>query len=165
MARNAEIVARLVKDGATKFEKCKVTSCSITQMEDYTRVNIGIDKKVKALVTEGGVTSEKEVDAVFPTVFSINGALRENEDVSAILSHLRDNPTAYPILLVGATLDVVQEKVPANTEWRNPFANNADDASVKKFDEDKIISHVVNIRLTDKAKTRVEKIEDKLLGI
>lgn len=165
MAKQAEIVAKLVKDGATKFEKVKVTSASITPMEDYVRVNLGIDKKIKALVTEDGATKETEVDAVFPSTFSINGALRENEEVSAIISHLRENPTAYPILLNGATIDIVQEKVPANTDYVNPFATNTADKVAKKYDEDKIISHVYNIRLTDKAKARVEKIEDKLLGI
>lgn len=164
MSKQSEVVARLLKEGATIIKDCKVVNCSITPMEEYVRINMGIDKEVKALVTEDGTTKETNVSAIFPSTFSVNGAMRENEDVSAIISHLRDNPTAYPILLIGAKVDVIQQRIKAGEDFVNPFSTAAE-VAVKKYDEDKIISHAVNIRLSEKAKKRVEKIEDKLLGI
>ena len=164
MSKQSEVVARLCKEGATIVKDCKIVSCSITPMEEYVRINMGIDKEVKALVTEDGTTKEVNVSVVFPSTYSVNGALRENEDMSAIISHLNNNPSAYPILLIGAKVDIVQQRIEAKTDFVNPFSTAAE-VAVKKYDEDKIISHVVNIRLSDKAKKRVEKIEDKLLGI
>ena len=66
------------------------------------------------------------------------------------------------IVLSRATLNIIQETVEAGTEYRNPWSDNAE-ATV--FDHKTIITHVIEVNLSDFAIRKLDKLADSLLGI
>lgn len=159
-----EIVAELLKNGATKVNDVKVKNVTVTRCENYVRLGITLNKPVKGMVTkDNGVTYEEgETNVIFVSLYSITSLLKDDDDAAFAANHLVEHPDSMSVVLSRATLDIVQEVVKKGTEYRNPWSS---EAKVTVFDHDTIITHVVSIKLSDFGIRKLDKLADSLLGI
>lgn len=163
MERN-EVIAELLKNGATKVNGLKVKNVTVTRCENYVRLALTVDKPVKGMVSkDNGVTYEEgETKVIFVSLYSITSLLKDDDDAAFAANHLVENPDAMSVILSRATIDIMQEVVEAGTEYVNPWSSNAN-ATI--FNHKTIITHVVNVKLSDFGIRKLDRIADSLLGI
>ena len=159
-----EIVTELLKNGATSIKDIKVKNVTVTRCENYVRLGITTDKPVRGMVTkDNGVTYEEgEVNVIFVSLYSITSLLKDDDDAAFAANHLVEHPDAMSIILSRAKINIIQETVEQGDEYKNPWSTNAE-ATV--FDHKTIITHVVDITLSDFAIRKLDKLADNLLGI
>lgn len=76
--------------------------------------------------------------------YAIAGVMKDNPKLAIFATDVVDTPQLANMLFAGANIDVVMQYVPANTEYVNPFASNAEAVT---FDRDKMIHHIVSLNL------------------
>ena len=159
-----EIIAELLKNGGVSVKDLKVKNVTVTHCENYVRLGITLDKPVKGMVTkDNGVTYEEgETNVIFVSLYSITSLLKDDDDAAFAANHLVEHPDAMSIVLSRASLNIIQETVEAGTEYKNPWSTNAE-ATV--FDHKTIINHITDIKLSDFAIRKMDKLADSLLGI
>lgn len=159
-----EIIAELLKNGGKSVKDLKVKNVTVTPCENYVRLGITIDKPVAGMVTkDNGVTYEEgETNVIFVSLYSITSLLKDDDNAAFAANHLVQHPDSMSIVLSRATLNIIQETVEAGTEYKNPWSDNAE-ATV--FDHKTIITHVIEVNLSDFAIRKLDKLADSLLGI
>ena len=161
-----QIVMNLLKVAENKQVKnVKIKSVTVTDMDNYTRLGLRLDKPVSGFVPKDDGTYEKgETDIIFVSTYAVGGMLREDDDCSFAVNHLNENPKAYALILTGATVDIVQQYVKEGEIYINPFSSNQDPDGLAPQEHDIIINHIVSCKLTDKAKAMIDKLAEKMLG-
>lgn len=163
MSTIKEVVATLIKNGAKEEKNVTIKNVTVTVMDAYTRLGLTLDKEVKSYrQNEDGEYEEGTTRVIFVSAYSIGALLKEDDDAAFAANHLMKHPDALGMIMSRAKIDVVQEHVEADSEYKNPFASEDSDAVV--FDHDTIINHVVSISLSDFGKKRLEKLADMMLG-
>lgn len=159
-----EVIAELLKNGATRVNGLKVRNVSVTHCENYVRVSLTLDKPVKGMVTkDNGVTYEEgETNVIFVSLYGITSILKDNDEAAFAANHIIENPDALMVVLSRATINILQEPVKTGEEYKNPWSTNAE-ATV--FDHDTIINHVIDITLSDFGIRKLDRIADSLLGV
>ena len=159
-----EVIAELLKNGGVQVKDLKVKNVTVTRCENYVRLGITLDKPVKGMVTkDNGVTYEEgETNVIFVSLYSITSLLKDDDDAAFAANHLVEHPDGMGIVLSRATLNIIQETVEAGTEYKNPWSTNAE-ATV--FDHKTIITHVIDVTLSDFAIRKLDRLADSLLGI
>ena len=158
-----EIINGLLKNGAKEVKNLKVKNVTVTILENYTRLGLTLDTPVKGYVAqEDGTFAEGETNVIFVSAFAVASVLKDNDDVAFAANHLVEHPEAMNVILSRAKIDIIQEPVVSGQEYRNPWSNNADNATV--FDHDTIINHMINITLSDFAIRKLDTLADKMLG-
>ena len=159
-----EVIAELLKNGGKSVKDLKVKNVTVTRCENYVRLGITLDKPVTGMVTkDNGVTYEEgETNSIFVSLYSITSLLKDDDNAAFAANHLVEHPDSMSIVLSRATLDIIQETVEAGAEYKNPWSNNAE-ATV--FDHKTIITHVINVTLSDFAIRKLDRLADSLLGI
>ena len=159
-----EIIAELLKNGGKSVKDLKVKNVTVTPCENYVRLGITIDKPVAGMVTkDNGVTYEEgETNVIFVSLYSITSLLKDDDNAAFAANHLVQHPDSMSIVLSRATLNIIQETVEAGTEYKNPWSDNAE-ATV--FDHKTIITHVIEVNLSDFAIRKLDRLADSLLGI
>lgn len=76
--------------------------------------------------------------------YAVAGVMKDNPKLAIFATDVVDTPQLANMLFAGANIDVVMQYVPANTEYVNPFATNAEAVT---FDRDKMIHHIVSLNL------------------
>lgn len=161
--KNVEIISELVKNGAVRVNNLKVTNVTVTPFESYVRLGIRIDSEVDGYVAdENGVMSLGKTDLIFLSTFAVSSVMRDDDELATIVDHIIANPNAFKLIMQGAKIDIIQQKVAKDDEYINPFA------SVKtptKMPNNTVINHIAAIILAPSAKKWVEKIQNSMLGI
>lgn len=159
-----EIIAELLKNGGKSVKDLKVKNVTVTRCENYVRLGITLDKPVTGMVTkDNGVTYEEgETNVIFVSLYSITSLLKDDDNAAFAANHLVEHPDSMSIVLSRATLNIIQETVEAGTEYKNPWSDNAE-ATV--FDHKTIITHVIEVNLSDFAIRKLDRLADSLLGI
>lgn len=158
-----EIISTLLKNGGTEVKNLKVKNVTVTIMENYARLGITLDKPVRGMVTKDNVTWEEgETNVIFVSLYSITSLLKDNDDAAFGVNHLVKHPDSMSIILSRANINIIQENVVAGQEYRNPWSENA---AATVFDHDTIITHVIDVQLSDFAIRKLDKLADNLLGI
>lgn len=159
-----EIIAELLKNGGKSVKDLKVKNVTVTRCENYVRLGITLDKPVIGMVTkDNGVTYEEgETNVIFVSLYSITSLLKDDDNAAFAANHLVEHPDSMSIVLSRATLNIIQETVEAGTEYKNPWSDNAE-ATV--FDHKTIITHVIEVNLSDFAIRKLDRLADSLLGI
>ena len=158
-----KVISELVNNGANNVVKdVTIRNINTTEMTNYSRVAITLDKPVKGYVAnvyfgkeagkdgvpaDADVTSEYViglVNVIFVSNFSLIATLREIPDVAFAGNALLESPKRIGVILSGATINIVQEAVAEGQEYRNPFSDNAAPTVVK---HDSYYNHVYDIRL------------------
>ena len=159
-----EVIAELLKNGAIRTNGLKIKNVTVTRCENYVRLGITLDKPVTGMVRkDNGVTYEEgETNVIFVSLYSITSLLKDDDNAAFAANHLVEHPDSMSIVLSRATLNIIQETVEAGTEYKNPWSDNAE-ATV--FDHKTIITHVIEINLSDFAIRKLDRLADSLLGI
>lgn len=159
-----EVIAELLKNGGMMVKDLKVKNVTVAPQENYVRLGITLDKPVKGMITkDNGVTFEEgETNVIFVSLYSVTSLLKDDDDAAFAANHLVSHPDSMSIVLSRATINIIQEIVEEGTEYRNPWSTNAE-ATV--FDHKTIITHIVDIKLSDFAIRKLDRLADNLLGI
>ena len=156
-----QLVAKLIKENKL-YKNYKIKSCKCTVKDNYIQISFTLDKKIKGyLANDSGEFVQSETNLIFTSNFAISGAIKEDEDTAWLKNIIVDNPKVTELLLIGATIDIIQQEVAAGEEYHNPFSNYID--SITYFDHDTFINHIVNIRLSSRGKIIADKLMDKIL--
>lgn len=158
-----EVMNLLIKNGATSVRGLKIKNITVTPCENYVRIGITLDQAVAGYVTnDNGVTYEKgDTKTIFVSLFSLVSILKDDDDVAFAANHIVKNPDSIQVILNRASIDILQENVTTGTDYKNPWSDNAESVT---FDHDTIINHVVDIKLSDFAKKKLDKLADAMLG-
>ena len=158
-----EAVASLRKSGAKSETDVIVKNITIVDCNNWTKVALTLNREVDgAVIDENGNWSFGKTNVVFMSLYSIVGTLKNTDDTIAIASYIAKHPTSLQIILSGAKIELLQQKVKANETYINAFTNEEVEY---ESDHDSIFNHVVSIVISDKGHRAIEKIEDKLLGL
>lgn len=159
-----EIIAELLKNGGKSVKDLKVKNVTVTPCENYVRLGITLDKPVAGMVTKdnGATYEEGETNVIFVSLYSITSLLKDDDNAAFAANHLVQCPNSMSIILSRATLNIIQETVEAGTEYKNPWSDNAE-ATV--FDHKTIITHVIDLTLSEFAIRKLDRLADALLGI
>lgn len=157
-----EVIANLIKEGAEPVKGLKVRNVTVTPQENYVRLGITLDKPVKGMVSTDGVTYEVgETNVIFVSLYSITSLLKDNDDAAFAVNHFVKHPDSMSVVLSRAVIDIIQETVEEGQEYKNPWSASAE-ATV--FDHKTIINHITEIKLSDFAIRKIDKLADNLLG-
>lgn len=158
-----EVITQLLNNGGVQYKELTVKNVNTTEEENYTRVSITLTTPVKGMVsTDGATYKEGETKVIFVSLYSITSLLKDDERIAFAVNHILKNPTSIEVILSRAKINLIQETVEAGTEYRNPWSENAK-ASI--FDHKTIISHIIDINVSDFGLSKLDKIADKMLGI
>lgn len=130
----------------------------------YTNFSFSLNKYVPAFVTnnETLVRELGQLNVIFNTSFALASVIREKADMAWVGSHIIEHPKAAKIIFSGATLDIVQEHVPAGTTYINPFTTK-ENPEGEVFSEDKIINHIVDFKLSQCGIDAIKEIRSMVL--
>lgn len=158
-----QVIDQLLKQGSKKVSNLTVKNVTITPQQEYTRLALTLDKSVRGYHDDGsGKYEEGEVNVIFVSAFSVGSILKDDEEAAFAVNHLLTHPEGLGIILSRAKIDIIQEEVPAGTEYKNPFAS--DESKTTVFDHNSIVNHLINIEISDFGKTRLDRLADKLMG-
>lgn len=159
-----EIIAQLLKEGATQVSDITIKNVTVTPLEQYVRLGLTIDKEVD--VYRANIqTKEYELaktDVIFASVFSITALIKDDDDAAFAANHLIKHPDAMAVILSRAKINIIQETVSAGQEYRNPFAS--DDSNITIFDHNTIINHVISLKISDFGLKRLDRLSDLMMG-
>lgn len=97
---------------------------------------------------------------IYTTLDVIASILRENEDAAYVTNNLVKNPDTIEMVLTHASVDIIQQDVPANREFINPFSSNR---KPRSYDHNVISNFITNFTISAKGLKLIEKLEDKML--
>lgn len=164
MNNKKEIINALIKNGAKKIADLKVKNVTITPMDEYTRVSLSVDKDIPAFRDNGtGVFEEGTSNIVFTTPFAIGSIMKDIPEASFAANHIVEHPAALQVILAGASVDIISERVPQGTPYVNPFSTK-EEKEETIFDHDVYINYIVDIYFSDFGIKKLDKMADLLLG-
>lgn len=154
------IIKNLIANGAKKYT-AKIRNVTVTKKvnvnnEDYGMISFTLDRKVPRFIeNDEGVYEEKMSNIIFTTHIGVNASLKERSDTGiyvatlikeAIESPNEDKLKRIVLLLGGAKVEFIQQLVPADTEYINPFTQ-VEDPEANIFEHDTYVTHITNIEL------------------
>lgn len=158
------VVAELIKNGATMVKDIKIKNVTVTEEEEYCRLGLTINKEVdgyRANVETGSYEPSK-TNIVFTSTYAMGAVLKDNDDAAFAANELIDNPKGFQVILSRANITIVQEPVTAGQVYKNPFSSN--DSEGRVFDHDTIINHIVDIKLSDFGIKYLDNLAMRMLG-
>ena len=157
-----EIVANLIKNGATMVKDITVKNVTVTPMEQYVRLGLTLDQEVDGFIAKEDGTYEKgKVKVIFVSAFSVASILKEEDDAAFAANHLLQHPESMCVILSRAKINIVQQDVAENEEYVNPWSENSESTT---FDHEVIINHLADVKLSDFAIRRLDKLADAMMG-
>lgn len=160
--KNEEIIAQLIKEGAKEVKNVTIKNVTVTPMNEYVRLGLTLDKEVDGYKAEDdGTYTPSKVKVIFVSAFTIAALLKEDDDAAFAANHLLKHPDALAMIMSRAQINILQQSVKANEEYKNPWSDNADSTT---FDHDTIINHITDIKLSDFGMKRLDRLADMMLG-
>lgn len=157
-----EIVANLIKNGANLVKDITVKNVTVTPMEQYVRLGLTLDTEVDGFIAKEDGTYEKgKVKVVFVSAFSVASILKDDDDAAFAANHLLQHPESMCVILSRAKINIVQQTVAENDEYVNPWSENSEST---RFDHEVIINHLTDVKLSDFAIRRLDKLADAMMG-
>ena len=149
-----EVIAELLKNGA-KSENVKVKNTKVKVLDKYTRCRVVLDKQVDGYVQQDDLSYKLDkVDTVFLSLFNVVNALRDTE-YDVVIDHILDHPQSVVVLLKNADITLVEQQVKAGDTINGG----------EPEDHDCIYWWVKSVTFSESAKTQLDKIVDKMLGL
>lgn len=161
---NKQVVAELLAKGCTKIAGIRVRSSIVTPKDNYVMVSLSLERGIPGYISDGeGVFTKGETATVFASSYSIASVLKDNDETAWAANQLIQNPKGLEVILAGAKVDLVQEKVAADEIYKNPFSSS--DVEGQSLGHDTIINHVVKIEICQKAKQMLNMLAMNMMGI
>lgn len=163
-----EIINNLIKNGGKQFKNVKVLSCTITPSEtdpQLVRAALNTNTRLPFLLTgDDGVSKETTSNIVISSNYALIGILRGNEYAASVIGELQLNPKILEVVMTNSVIEVIQERVAANTDYVNPFTTK-EDVTPTQFDHNVIINHITSITISKRAEAKLDALANKILGI
>lgn len=161
----ADILKKLLAEGCKRINDIRVKNVNVTEKDNYTMISLSLGTAIAGYVSkDNGVTYEKgNVNTLFTSTFAIAGAMKEDEDMAWMANAINAHPEALTLILNGGTVDIIQQEVPAGTEYVNPFTTRTD-VEPSVYDHDIVINYIVGFHLGKTGMRMADKLADKLLG-
>lgn len=161
----ANIIKNLLNNGAKRFNRLKVKNVTISDEESYTRLGITLATKIPANVLDEQTATYKEGlhNVMFSSVYAVIGAMKEDDELSFAANTVLESPKILNVLMNGGEIDVIQQRVAASEEYRNPFTTRTD-PEIRVYDHDVIVNHIVKIRPSKVGIKGLDRLIDKLMG-
>ena len=157
-----EIVSNLIKNGANLVKDITVKNVTVTPMEQYVRLGLTLDTEVDGFIQQEDGTYEKgKTKVIFVSAFSVASILKDDDDAAFAANHLLQHPESMCVILSRAKISIVQQTVAENEEYVNPWSESAEPTT---FDHEVIINHLADIKLSDFALRRLDKLADAMMG-
>lgn len=159
------IIKKLIATGCKRINSIRVKNINFTEKDNYTMVSLTLAAPIKGRVTkDNGQTYEDGVtQTLFTSLYAITGALKEDEDLGWMANALLQHPQTLNLIFNGATVDILQQEVPAGTEYRNPFSTK-EDAEPQAYDHDIIINNLIGFKLGNTGLRMADRLADKMMG-
>lgn len=157
-----EIVKDLKNNPNVTEKTSVVKNVTCTEKEEYVRVALTLKTPVEqyAIDKETGEFIIDESNIIFTSNYAISAVIKENPSIAFIGNKLNNNNNLIELLLSGAKIKILQEKVKAG-EYKNPFSSSD---KYSKLQNDTIINHIVDIELTDFALENVKDIAKNIIA-
>ena len=161
----ANPITQLLSEGAKRIKDVTVKNLNATEKDAYTMVSLTLGTQIDGFIAdEDGVYSEGKTNIIFSSLYALVGAIKENDELSWLANTLINNPKAITLILSGAKVDVIQQRVPQGVAYHNPFSNKpVTDDNATYFQHDVIINYITNIRLSKVGNKMADKLADKIL--
>lgn len=157
-----DVIAQLLKNGAKSIKDINVKNVTVSQQENYIRLGLTLDTEVDGYASQDGVNYEPaKTKVIFVSLYSVTSLLKDDDNAAFAVNHLVQHPDSMSVVLSRANISIIQEPVASGQEYKNPWSESGE-ATV--FDHDTIINHVVDIKLSDFAIRKMDKLADNLLG-
>ena len=159
------VVKKLVQNGAKRINNCKIKNVNFTEKDNYTMISLTLINPIHGYVSnDNGMTYETGMtNTIFTSLYAIIGAMKEDEDLGWMGNTLLENPKLLNLILNGSSVDIIQQDIPAGTEFTNPFTTRAD-ADVQVYDHNIILNHCIKFKLGKTGEKMADKLADKLMG-
>lgn len=164
------IIKAIIMAGGNKISNLVVknVNCGEKFASDggvFTNFSLSVDKSIPAFVTDEatGVRGEGKLPIVYVSDYALAGTLREDINLAWLGSYFIEHPQSAKLILSGATIDIVQQRVPAGEAYINPFTTKTNPEPTF-FEEDKIINHVIGIRLSKVGENWSNKAAEMILN-
>ena len=157
-----EVVSNLIKNGANLVKDITVKNVTVTPMEQYVRLGLTLDTEVDGFIQQEDGTYERgKTKVIFISAFSVASILKDDDDAAFAANHLLQHPESMCVVLSRARINIVQQTVAENEEYVNPWSENAEPTT---FDHEVIINHLADVKLSDFALRRLDKLADRMMG-
>lgn len=157
------VIAQLLKEGATQVKDVRIKNVTVTPMEEYVRLGLTLDQDVDGYrANDAGDYEPAKVNVIFVSAFTIAALLKDDDNAAFAANHLIKHPDALGMILSRAKITIIQEKVATGQEYHNPFAS--DDAESTTFDHDTIINHIASLELGEFGLKRLDRLADMMMG-
>lgn len=157
------IIKSLINKGCKRVNSIRIKNVNCTEKDNYTMVSFTLSSSIRGyVVDENGEYKLGMTNTLFTSLYSITGAMKEDEDLGWMANTLIENPQALNLILNGATVDILQQEVVAGEEFNNPFSNRNTEPTV--YDHDLIINHIVGFKLSKVGDKMSDRLADRLLG-
>lgn len=159
--KRKEIIAQLIKDGAKKVTDCVIRNVTVTTLDEYTRLGLTLDQEVDGYIAqEDGSYAKGKTEVIFASTYAISSILKDNDDAAFAANYLVLHPNALSLVLSRAKIDIIQELVEKDTEYKNPFAKSQETIT---FDHDTIINHIISIEPSEFGMKSLDRLAEKML--
>ncbi len=150
-----------------RVNNLQVLNVNVTPQEteggDWVRVAITLDSEVHGYTQNlDGTYSDNGTNVIFVSLFSIVSALRTIPERSFICNHVLEHIDAIKVILAGAKIDIIQEKVSEGEQYVNPWSNKTEPKSIN---HDNYYNHVINIKLANFADIMMIEVAKKMMGL
>lgn len=152
----ASIVKALRRGANAKAYTCKVTNVLTSEEDNYVRHTFVVDKDIRAYDADGEETTTHNV---FTTNYALSGLVKQTDELSWLGNAIAEAKLPMNLIFNGATIDIVQEFVPAGTPYVNPFSTKGEEST---FDHSVFINHIIAVKLGKTGSRFADKYADKL---
>lgn len=167
----AEIIDKLLKDKENRAYRGLMVKNVIKKDgdEDYTRVTLVINSSIPGYIPQEDGSYKRGVTSnIYTTSYAIAAVLKQNEDTAMMGNYVVNHPEIIPILLSGATINVIQTDVKEGAEYYNPFSTR-ENAEPYIGQHDFIVNNIYSLKLGKMGERYIDKLLDKsveaLLGV
>ena len=159
----SEIVDKLLKDRENRVYRGLMVKNVIKKDsdEDYTRVTLVVNSPIPGYIPqEDGSYKRGTTNNIYTTSYAISAVLKQNEDTAMMGTYVVNHPEIIPILLSGATINVIQTDVKEGAEYYNPFSTRE---NVEPYisQHDFIVNNIYSLKLGKMGERYIDKLLDK----
>lgn len=153
-----QIINKLIAAGAKKYNNIKIKNVNVLDNDTYVRVSLTIVPNVPAYINE----TLTESNVIFTSLFALVAVLKNNEETAWAGNTILERPNVLPLILCGATINILQRHYDAGDEVPNPFSTRESEPRV--YDHNIIVNDIIDIKLGKTGQKMMDKLADKVLG-
>lgn len=158
------IVAKLSASKENKtYRGLKVRNVIVNlDNDELPRITLVVNSDIDGYIEKDGAYVAGKTHNVFTSAFALAAVLKENEETAMMANYIVRNPKVAETLFSGATINLIQIPVKANTEYRNPFTTKTD-AEAYVSDHDWISNLVVAVKLGAVGNKVIDRLIDRMV--